>query len=499
MAIEGPLRELSIHDVFQMLDLSRKTGALRVTSELRDNEGTVVFDHGRVVSASIRSSPAPLGIMLVRAGRITRGRSCGRPGSCRPRGRAAAWGDSARIGAISARELERQVRLQVEAVVFELMSWHEGFFSFEERDVSTTPLDATVFVSTESLLMEGARRIDEWSRIVDKVPHLGVVPVLATTDDDHATRLDLLPSEWEVLAAIDGASDLRSIAARLGRSEFDVARVIYGLCATGVVELRDPGRAHTNGIGPAVDVEAELATAWAAVHAGRAEDALSAARLVISAEPRNAEARLAAARALRQLKRFGDASEELRRAAQVDPGLPAIHLELGYTAACRGDFGAAVASWEHFLRATPNAPEASGVREAVASATQLRHFVEAYASVQMTFVVGAMRSPLIRPVVVFLPLGEALRRSGQLDLALKVATRGLERHPYDADAHDLLARVWSDRGDVERARDEWEAALRCSTDHVGALKGIGFLCFGSGRVARSRAISGARCSRRSGR
>ena len=42
MAIEGPLRELGIHDVFQLLDLSRKTGALRVTSDLRDDEGDVL-------------------------------------------------------------------------------------------------------------------------------------------------------------------------------------------------------------------------------------------------------------------------------------------------------------------------------------------------------------------------------------------------------------------------------------------------------------------------
>ena len=46
MAIEGPLRELGIHDVFQLLDLSRKTGALCVTSKLRDNEGTVHFQNG---------------------------------------------------------------------------------------------------------------------------------------------------------------------------------------------------------------------------------------------------------------------------------------------------------------------------------------------------------------------------------------------------------------------------------------------------------------------
>src|ERR1041385_3436773 len=71
MAIEGPLRELGIHDVFQLLDLSRKTGALRVTSELRHNEGTIYFDNGVVVSAEIRSNPHPLGALLLRTGKIT--------------------------------------------------------------------------------------------------------------------------------------------------------------------------------------------------------------------------------------------------------------------------------------------------------------------------------------------------------------------------------------------------------------------------------------------
>ena len=71
MAIEGPLRELGIHDVFQLLDLSRKTGSLRVTSALRDNEGVVFFQAGRVISATIRTNPYPLGAMLVRAGKIS--------------------------------------------------------------------------------------------------------------------------------------------------------------------------------------------------------------------------------------------------------------------------------------------------------------------------------------------------------------------------------------------------------------------------------------------
>jgi tetratricopeptide (TPR) repeat protein len=85
--------------------------------------------------------------------------------------------------------------------------------------------------------------------------------------------------------------------------------------------------------------------------------------------------------------------------------------------------------------------------------------------------------------MVFVPLGDALRRRGQLDPALKVATRGLERHPYDADAHDLLARIYADRGDMERAMDEWSAALRVAPHHAGALKGMGFACFQVGRAA----------------
>ena len=87
--------------------------------------------------------------------------------------------------------------------------------------------------------------------------------------------------------------------------------------------------------------------------------------------------------------------------------------------------------------------------------------------------------------MVFVPLGDALRRRGQLEPALKVATRGLERHPYDADAHDLLARIHADRGELENAMDEWSAALRVAPHHAGALKGMGFACFQSGRSAEA--------------
>ena len=70
MAIQGPLRELGIHDVFQLLDLGKKTGALQITSALRQNEGMIWFHEAAVVAASIQSNPTPLGTILLRSGKV---------------------------------------------------------------------------------------------------------------------------------------------------------------------------------------------------------------------------------------------------------------------------------------------------------------------------------------------------------------------------------------------------------------------------------------------
>ena len=252
MAIEGPLRELGIHDVFQLLDLSRKTGVLRVMSELRHNQGEVHFDQGGIVSAAIRSNPHPLGTLLVRAGKIdeadlTHARDLQVRGDQRRLGQILVA-----IGAITERELARQVRQQIEEVVFEMMNWREGYFSFVEGPLADVPTDLAVRIPTGALLMEGARRIDEWSRIERNIPHLGMIPALAPPLETAGEgSVDLLPQEWEVLAAIDGARDIRSIAQFLGRSEFETAKTIFGFESGGIVMLREGAHPDASAGGPA--------------------------------------------------------------------------------------------------------------------------------------------------------------------------------------------------------------------------------------------------------
>jgi tetratricopeptide (TPR) repeat protein len=86
----------------------------------------------------------------------------------------------------------------------------------------------------------------------------------------------------------------------------------------------------------------------------------------------------------------------------------------------------------------------------------------------------------------FLELGEALRRRGQLDSAYKVARGGLTRYPGLAEAHDLVARILGDQGDLAGAFDAWVEALRLDPMRTSALKGIAFLYFRAGNVEDAR-------------
>jgi hypothetical protein len=383
MAIEGPLRELGIHDVFQLLDLSRKTGRLRVTSLLRDNEGTVYFDSGRVVAALIRSNPHPLGTLLMKAGKVAEGDLA--------RARAMQAGDPqprrlgeilVSIGALTTKELERQVRLQVEAVIFELMSWREGHFSFSEGQLGEIPADALTSISTESLLMEGARRIDEWARIAHKIPHLDMVPSLAPIDETHPSLLDLLPNEWEVLSLIDGRADLRTIATALGTSDFDVARIAYGLLSTGVIELRERPR-HATAEPLERPDEGTLAAARQALRERRLPDALRLATTAVAEGPKSLEARLLLARVLLAERRDAEAEDELRRAQELDPSSALPLLERGRFAARRGALRDAVDVWQRYLATHPAEANGAGarVREAAELAARLDKALEELADV----------------------------------------------------------------------------------------------------------------------
>jgi len=369
MAIEGPLKELGIHDVFQLLDVSRKTGGLRITSKIRQNQGTAYFDGGAVVYAEIQSNPHRLGDMLARTGKVSEA-DLSRARDLQQRGDGRRLGEIlVEMGAITERELERQVRQQIEQVVFEMMSWQEGYFSFIEGPLPVFASDGAVRLPTEALLMEGARRIDEWSRIESKIPNLDVVPALPPTEQSSEGLLDLLPSEWEVLAAIDGERSIRGIAGLLGRTEFDVAKIVFGLSTAGIVMLSERRASGGRDLSQFQDVGELVRRGSAAVVAGDLEGARIAAQAAVDRNAHHPAAHLLLGRVALAVHREAEAEEHFRRALRLDARLVEAHRLLGHAVALQGRFAEAVEWWQRWLQLSAGSPdrpaEVDRVQEAI--------------------------------------------------------------------------------------------------------------------------------------
>jgi len=348
MAIEGPLRELALSDVFQLLDLSRKTGVLTITHESRHRPAVVRFDRGAVTGAELGEAQERIGHLLLRAGKVTerhveqaRRAQVAAPG--RPLGEILV-----EQGSVSADDVRRQLRFQIEEAVYALIQWKDGYFRFEESAAGQNGGGVGVRVPTESLLMEAARRVDEWSTLEPKIPHMGVIPALVQ-DSAESPTLDLHPSEWEVLAEIDGVRTLKEIATGLGRSEFTIAKIVYGLVTTGVVEILEERAVETAAPmeRPLRDALGEAKLAISDGHADRARRILDD---LSRGHPDRPEVWLALAQAQRRLGRWGEAVVALARAAALDPLAAPTHYYLGFASAHTGDFHRAREAWATYLR-----------------------------------------------------------------------------------------------------------------------------------------------------
>jgi tetratricopeptide (TPR) repeat protein len=233
-------------------------------------------------------------------------------------------------------------------VVFTMLGWSEGYFIFEECQPEQIPRETDLRISVEALLLEGARRIDEWSRIQGRIAHLGVVPRLAPPVSEEPGSLTLLPFEWRVLAAADGERDVQGIAMSLGEPEFDVARALFGLASAGVIVLRDPALESAQAA-PRGDPEALLRQGEEHLRAGNADAARVVAHAALGAFPDDPRTHLLVGSILLAERRYTEAESALREAVRLDPGSPKPLRMLAWALLGSGRLEEAVHGFEAWL------------------------------------------------------------------------------------------------------------------------------------------------------
>ncbi|HEX9563987.1 MAG TPA: DUF4388 domain-containing protein, partial [Gemmatimonadaceae bacterium] len=229
MAIRGSLREASLPDVLQLLAMGKKTGCLSVTH--RQQFGTIYFERGRISHAAIVNRRDRLGDILVKHGLVT-------PAALEGAIAAQAGQPERRIGdllvatgQIRREQLHEYLKHQIEEAVYFLFTWSEGTFTFEP-DVRPDHQDHLVSIGPESLLLEGARRVDEWSLIEKKIPSFDLIFAL---DREHLSdsNVEVTPEQELLIPLIDGRRDVTDIVEESGLDEFEVGKALFGLATAG--------------------------------------------------------------------------------------------------------------------------------------------------------------------------------------------------------------------------------------------------------------------------
>jgi hypothetical protein len=173
---QGSLKELHLPDVIQLVSVSGKTGAFHLQRD-RD-EGVIFLEMGRIVHAVLGSA----------------------------------------LG---------------EEAVYTMATWNEGAFRFVPEEA---PPQHSITKNNTNLLMEAARRLDEWKVLSKKIPSLDMVPRFEVPQGKQG-KINLNTQEWVILSKVNGVSSIAEIAVAAGLSSFDVAKMLYGLVTMGLVHL----------------------------------------------------------------------------------------------------------------------------------------------------------------------------------------------------------------------------------------------------------------------
>lgn len=121
-----------------------------------------------------------------------------------------------------------------EDALFTLIAWGNGEFVFEEGHFEE---ETTVTRSVTSLLMEAARRIDEWKLLRKKIGSIDAVPTFNEINKNERRKISLSTLEWIVIAKIDGKLTIDQISKASGINIYDTARIIFGMITSGLLKL----------------------------------------------------------------------------------------------------------------------------------------------------------------------------------------------------------------------------------------------------------------------
>lgn len=237
MALKGNLRDFTITQLLNLINLAQKTGALILEGPSEDIR--VFFREGKLAYAQVGHKDNSLVTILHRANKLTTAQHRA------IKARAADMSDK-ELGLllINANYVTQQDIITIlqnhfVGIVNQLFTWVEGFFQFENDTVP--PRDkVTVRINLENIILDGTRRLREWEELQDEIPSLDMALKFTDRPGTNIRNINLSVEEWGVVSYINPKNTMHQIAQTTKMNDLDIRRVIYGLLQAGLVEIVRP-------------------------------------------------------------------------------------------------------------------------------------------------------------------------------------------------------------------------------------------------------------------
>ncbi|MCP4566168.1 MAG: DUF4388 domain-containing protein [FCB group bacterium] len=257
MDLQGNIERFTLPEIFQLVATGHKTGTLGIQRD--DDIVMVYFRAGSVIYGYGPRKTYHIGRMLVEKGRITAEQldeAIDEQAGDKSIGR--------RLGQIliekqyiDRADLEEAVRIQVEELVYSLMSWDRGSFKFYE-DQFPTEEEITVEISTENVVLEGLRRLDELIHLRDCLPDFSTVYTLTPSETDQRRDIALEPDEWNILALVDGHRSMTEIVTASSLESLETLKHLASLQLSGLIRTSRPGAGKQDKLESMVDRLSQL-------------------------------------------------------------------------------------------------------------------------------------------------------------------------------------------------------------------------------------------------
>lgn len=258
MALKGNLRDFTITQLLNLINLAQKSGSLVI--EGPNETAKVTFREGKLAHAQIgNASNNGLGLILHNAKVISKAQY----GTLKNRAEEMSDKELGLLlinsGYVTQQDIIASLQAHFIEILQKLFTWAEGFFQFNSED--NVPDDKIpVRIDLENIIMEGSRKLREWEQLKDEIPNLDMALKFTDRPGVNIRSVNMSVEEWRVVSYINPKNSINQIAKATKVGEADIRRIVYSLLQAGLVELIRPEGAkfdHLPGIAAAIPGESK--------------------------------------------------------------------------------------------------------------------------------------------------------------------------------------------------------------------------------------------------